>query len=253
MGGFLYAVCGEVKKPDLVGLRALGLGHAFERPGFDWTPVTGGPWGAGKGCLLRHMAHREEGVLRHDAAEQVWRRLPEALCGGASVWVGHAVGSVPVAADVAREQFVEGTPVMLGDGGWWVCPQARRVEYAGPGEVTARCLLPCRAGLDERTGLWVSSAIDPQYAELWALAERWWEEVVAGAEPLGEQVVVRLDFDLRMEFASRALGVNYRVGPMECVMLGLLNELQAVEVLNVACGFADWNRLIKKKARIPCT
>jgi len=104
-------------------------------------------------------------------------------------------------------------------------------------------------------GRWRSDTVRPEFADLFADACRIWdklESLAAGSDSKSpqktddEQITVEIEADI----AVRALAVNYRIGPVEVDLLGLLDTDTVWQTLK---ALIDWPAIedLSKKALEP--
>jgi hypothetical protein len=261
MSGFLYYVAGETDKPTVAKLHAVGLGHVFD----DVTPVefrraVRGPDGdAGGGVVVWVKGTLARGGYFPDLQE--WRRVPEVLVASSwgeegtapAVYIGWERGMRPGPEDLQRGRIAPGHRVLLGDGRRWHVPVARAAVVAAGGVASAN-VLERRTRLDYERGVWVEDGGGVEYAELWRIAELFWQCLASAGDAMGEEDdVARVSFDERIEYAVRCLRVNYRLGPLEVEVLGLMSEAVAGEVLGAVVDLPRWRQLVtdKKKRALP--
>lgn len=137
-------------------------------------------------------------------------------------WVGYWNGNLPGPEHLSREELVSGVDVELLDGKTWTAPTVRR-----PWNYPA---VPSRLRL--RKGL-LEPEILPQWQDAWGLSGKVFDHIIAGA-PAN-------DLDL-FHWTAASLGVNYRVSPVECSILGILGTETIRPVLY---ALIDTERLIQ--------
>lgn len=241
MSGFLYYVPGGTRRITLDELRVRGLGHAFDRPPTAAEILARGPDG-GTGVIVADPQRVPAARIRMAAGEQVWRRIgsksPEQ---DGHPYVGYWLAEKPGPADLLRSPALSGHAVTLGDEREWLCPIARWL--------TGDPALPRASELSE-DGQWQPGPVLGRYQRLWDIACRWWD-TLSRAEVIdeGDGARMRFDFDGLHAAAVDCLQAQYAIGPVECAMLGLLNEQAAVEVLNAVVDWPTLKRWIEKKTR----
>jgi len=153
--------------------------------------------------------------------------------------------------DLARAKQVEGHPVTLADGNDWLAPVAREFHLDASGEpVASVSALPVVSKLNDQ-GEWTEGDVLPQYAALWRVAEAWWDakrqvyDEAAAAN--AEEATISFDFHGGHERAVEALSTNYRLGPLEASVLGLLTLEKAAEVLDALIDYPTMVAWLKKK------
>lgn len=210
MAGLLYFVPGATwLVPEAANLAAAGLGEVLGGLPVDAQPCTG-PEGAGQ--LI--WASSDPLELRgYQPDRQTWRRcaVPVSPCPRVPVsprpWVGFWRDARPGPEDLARPAPVPGHPVELADRRRWSVPIGRRC--------TGDCGLPSTYVLEAGA---LGQEVTPEYAALWADVLKLWTRV-----PLSDLQLAAI--------AYRALAVNYRLGPDEINLLGLVGPHNVVAIL----------------------
>ena len=236
MSGFLYYLPRRGPGTDLAALRTLGLGYAFEGP-VTATGCQRGPDG-GSGVVVANPAAITGGQVGYYADRQVWRKtvlgLRSSVLGAEDqrpktkdppCWVGHYAESPPTPADLGRPKMLTGHLVELLDGNRWLVPLARGWTEED-GEIRWYQAMPRVSTLGD-DGQWVPGPVQKKFAPLWDLAMRWYEAERGAAD--GKT----FDFSGIHDAAVEALQANYRLGPAEAALLGLLTPQKAREVLDV--------------------
>lgn len=208
------------------------LAHLVGAPGLRFQGVSKGPDGApGMICTYGDKS------AAFNAQAQTWARMA-----GESAWIGF--DTLPLPHDLMREDLRAGLALTLADGNPWMVPFARLMT--GDGYETA---LPRkrRLGAD---GRWVADEVVAQYRALWEAACRWYEKkyglMVALANLGGGELVYGIQEETGD--AILALATNYRVGPMECELLGLLDDPAVEAILDTIADIASFDVLSAKKA-----
>lgn len=217
-----------VQKATAETFRAAGLAHALDgelgiasRQVFDRGP-DGGP-----GCVAA-LAGSDDGLGYH-GDRQRWRKIPASP---SPAWVGVPSEPPTLPEQLARRRLVPGHAVELADGRPWIVPIARRWDDGEGGWYRA---LPARSRLDEN-GQWQSGDVLETYRDLWETASAW-DESLANAvqkKTADGRVSARFDFPGLHAAALKVLAVNYRLGPAEADLLGLLTENHCIEILHAA-------------------
>ena len=171
--------------------------------------VAKGPSGS-SGVLIavKHPSWPDAHRIGFYPEEQTWRN-----CG--DYWLGYVTGCKPGPDSLQRETLVSGYDYELGDEQIWHTPIIR--YPAGNAN------LPQTMGVDE-AGAFQQSVVTSM-AWAWTLACDIWDRYMMGE---GMKPVEMFDA------AVKCLGVNYRVGPQECSVLGLLDGPKAKLVLQGA-------------------
>lgn len=185
--------------------------------------VHNGP-GKMAGTLFALRPPQVELNLRYRPDEQTWEPYP----GSDDLWLGFPTEAPPDPAFFARAQQVRGHPVRLGDGREWEVPVIRAVTHD--------TRLPRRMVWDGEQ--FAPDAVIRPYEDLYAEAGRMWDDL-AGEEQLtiAEEAL----------FAARGLAVNYRLGPAEIGMLGLLTTATEVEAVKAMLDWPLFEALKKKQ------
>lgn len=172
-------------------------------------------------------------AVRYLPEAQTWLKRSQDI----SAYCGFMNDSPPVPADLARERLISGHPCRLADGQVWLCPCARHYRLDDDEKIVWAAALPKKAGMDA-AGNWTRDGIAPRFAKLWDDSMRWFDAWVAANGPDGEEdATLEIDFDVAFEAALNAIRTNYRVAQPEAVLLGLLDDAVASDVL---CALIDW-------------
>jgi hypothetical protein len=228
MAGIIYFVPGVPGVPpemaERLGIAAAAGGHIAQ------GQIDSGPGGQA-GTLVKASGDQQR--LRYDAAGQLWAPVKSQADAGQEAkvlyWLGCDKANPPGPAELARERQLPGRMVTLADGNQWLLPTAR-LASGGTN-------LPVRLRLaDDGGDCW---EIVQACQGLWRLAGEVWGLVVsqvarqAGAEAEGED----WDDQRLIAAACTCLAANYRVGPGEVRLLGLLSTLCVHEILHT---LVDW-------------
>ena len=254
MAGFLYflpSLRGITATTAATILRERGLADAIDAPGP--TRQSTHP-DAGDGLVLAAEGHPDD-LVGIWPDRQTWRRLPRPGAPDAPpVWIGYTNDARPGPDDLARPEQLDGHLVTLADGRPWLVPKARRwVGIDGGGSIQYATAVPRVSELDD-AGAWQPGRIVDRFAPFWQIAADWLEHVgvaaAAAEEEAGEGETARLafDFDGLHEAAVSALAINYRIGPLEVSMLGLLTTATPAAVLDAAADVPGYLQLLKKTA-----
>lgn len=206
-------------------LTEAGLQHAFPSgSSFEARQVAAGPAGL-SGVVVAPTGGR--GSYCPD--EQEWHEISAAF--GRRRWCGWWKESPPTPESLRREGQLPGVAVRMADGREWLVPRAYEVDEGGlhPTLPAAMRRLP--------SGGWVRGDALPAYRELWSVAER-----IAASFPAS----------YRYDDIAIVLGGNYRIGPDEVGVLGLLDSAGECGA-KVVSVFLDLEGLeaIQKKTAIP--
>lgn len=164
-------------------------------------------------------------------SRQEWRRIPATDC-----FVGRNVDDpLPTAEQLARSAMLAGHNVELGGQDWKV-PVAR----SWTSEARWVIALPRKVEMND-DGEWMFAGVIDRYRRLWEIGEIWFDEVFDRGVPDEQGVVqAQLELDQAFTLACEALAYNYRVGPIELSILGVLDSDSHVNILNAVI---DWQRL----------
>ena len=202
---------------------AAGLEHALaETREGDWSvqQLAAGP-GDQPGLLVQHLGCAP---LGYHAARQRWRNEGR-------FWIGQA-GEVR-AEPLARPRMAGGYAVEL-SGETWQVPILRRPD--GSSE------LPQQVGWEGET---YTERVAERYRRLWEDSAEVCEWFARGFEGIGRGHHPQI-----LDFAVRALGVNYRFGRPEQNLLGVIDSANWASVLMAA---VDWPAVMEAKKKVPDT
>lgn len=195
MASFLYFLPGvedKARVPDL--LRELGLGHALEA-GSPTVNVQEGP--AGRGALL-WPPYGDTPTPGYYPEAQTWQGW------GARLWVGWETARPPGPQDLARAELQDGYLIEMADGRKWQVPAARLLP-------TQLRFTPDLQG--------VETSLLPQYREFYNRVAELAARLRETGGDLGDLELLRV--------ATEGLAVNYRIGPAEVSVLGLMTRAAA--------------------------
>ena len=228
--------------------RGLGLGYAFEQKPDARKVIGAGPDGQ-PGVVFADESRVER--LGYHKDDQTWMKIP-----GSDAWAGYETKSPPGPEGLARTKMLAGHFVKLADGNQWLVPIARSIE-PGADSLVYHCPLPRTIGLAD-DGSWSHDEVRPVYAELWSIAERWWDSVtqagIGEVDGSTDTVEVAFDFDGVVDAALLALSTNYRVGRTEAAMLALFDDRNVGDVLNAVIDWVvvlDWLKKKQLDAEVP--
>jgi hypothetical protein len=158
-------------------------------------------------------------VLDEDAAQtqpigyfpdnQCWTRV-------GSYYVGYQLDGLPGPNDLMRDDIVSGYPIMLGE--------EHRAEWETP-------VIRLKAGLTNLPDVWrfVGGKVVPQvrsdWAWAWDLSGDIWDYFDQGKD---------IPNELAYLWCVQLLGMNYRIGPAEASILGLLGKTVFIDILRAA-------------------
>jgi hypothetical protein len=159
----------------------------------------------------------EEALGVYDDSTQEWFRVQNEA-GKVTHLVGYEKAKPPRPQDLLRADAVSGYPVEL-QGGTFVVP-------------ILHVSLPMQYTLVART---LELAVDPRYQEITEEASRILLSLAMEREDPRREVISRERY---YKLAVAALGINYRIGIPEAVILKLLDTHKAQNVAAVALGIA---------------
>jgi len=251
MSGFLYYLPGRQPGPSASEVQVAGLSYALDGP-ISTVNVRGGPDG-GDGTLVALASAVPPERLRFQADAQTWRKQSNQ---DHALWVGlhKDPALIPDPQSLARPKQLAGHEVLLGDERPWLVPVARGwIEEDG--DLRWYQALPQRSVLSD-DGRWQAGGVVARFAPLWDLAVRYEEArrlAFLGVEASEDQnVQVAFDFDGIHQAAVEALQFNYRIGPAEADLLGLLTWDISREILEAVIDVPtriDWFKKKQSGAR----
>jgi hypothetical protein len=187
-----------------------------------------GPSGS-SGALVAATPGDSEPLILFKPDQQKWVNCGE-------YWLGYYLEHPPTPAELERRDQVNGFLETLGDGNEWNCPVIRTPTGVDAGEVR----VPREFGLDEQ-GEMIIQPLEV-YRAAWDASAIAWDFIIAKKKGLSVPDGVKL--------AAQFLGLNYRVGFRECLLLNLFNENNLQRVYVAACDrdFCDtmFDQLEKK-------
>jgi len=203
-----------------------------------------GPGGGGGSLVGVPDARGEVDLhrLRYAEAGQTWLRVP----GSDVVMVGCWDDAPPLPEDLARKTQVEGHWVTLGDGRKWLVPAARHWQLED-GEPRWLLALPTKRTVTPE-GKWVEGPVAARFRDLWDRVVRITESEDKALQNADESALDWLNVDVQCGLVVDALAVNYRVGPAEVALLGLLQTGIFLAVLDALNDKPTLKGLLGKKA-----
>jgi hypothetical protein len=204
MAGFLYYVPG-VHRLDRAQAAELGLGYAFDGAQISCTEVMSGGGPAKQAGVIAWLG--AEPRVAWDPKSQTWQKDPNGR-----FWVGMETEKPPVPEDLARAATVAFYRPPLGDGNKWLVPTAILADGSCPLQKVRK--------VDEETG------------EIVARPEARFDTLRIYADEVREAIKqsLPLTIEQEMNICVEALQTNYRIGPIEASMLGILTD-QAVNLI----------------------
>lgn len=216
MAGFMYIIEGVELDRETADQAVGRSGLRYAAPnGYSAHAIARGPGGK-PGVLVVPNIERDGSAMPtplFTPAGQVWVEKPKAEMGdgdpggslNASVWVGWERDHPPTPDDLIRKETVRGSPILLGDGNLWDVP----IAVVWPSGASA---FPKRLALGPG-GQWVTEPLE----RFRAVSDQAGRLLAEGpGHEISDQEAIAM--------AVEALGVNYRVGPVECSALGLLTS-----------------------------
>lgn len=137
-------------------------------------------------------------------------------------WVGWDPNNLPTPEDLERDEFCGESEVTLGDGRVWMCPVIRLTQ-----------------GAHRLPDVWklvngkFTSVIKPDWAWAWDLTGDIWDWYTSDRTKTQPEL---------FEWAIRLLSINYRVGPCEAGILGLIGSREYKTILYRAIGGLLWDQ-----------
>ena len=217
---------------------ASDLRYALEPGHVTTCQVVRGP--DGQSGLVIAESSAPATIIGYHEQSQTWRSAPKK-----PYWVGIDARKKPKPESLKRPNALSGHLVELADGNRWMVPVARAF-LEDDGDLRYYCALPHTVDLDE-DGHWMVGNVQERYSHLWLIAEKWWDAKKSAT--VGDSRV-SLDFGELHDSALAALQCNYRLGKVECVLLGLFAGSSAVAVLDALIDLPALEDVLKKKADI---
>lgn len=228
MAGLIYYLAGKraVSEEDL---RKAGLGYALDGAGGpSHVAAEKGPDGGAGVMFTLPDARGENPPVQALAASARWTRIPDV----AGAWVGFDPKDPPGPGDLCRREKMVGHDVEMGDGRKWTVPVAIRFPEG--------TCLPRSLSWDGSR--WAQGDVVPRYRELFAAAQRIWDNLVNATKPGEEAGEVTVTLSEEAGVCACALAVNYRLGPAEISALGLFDEQSEA---NAALALVDWPAVLE--------
>lgn len=246
MGGFLYFIPEHVT--SVRQLDEWGLSYVFEKDGRGFYPCQGKGVEGVQGTVIGDERATQTQRITYKAAEQTWRKIAGDRSQGKPCFVGFYNDAAPTPEELLRKDALGGHAIRLGDGNDWIIPVARGAAEEG-GELRYFAKVPRRLELDEN-GAWISGTIVDRYAELWAVACKFWDAFTgAGVEKTADGVAMRMEFNDLVNGAMTALSTNYRVRASEAALLGLLDEECCGAILRAVIDWPTVEAFVQKKTQ----
>lgn len=237
---FLYFIPGR-QSIDRAAIESLGLGDRIDRHDVGLIYANGPDGGAG----LVICQSSEDNSPRVDMARQVWRAAPKRGADVAPYWIGYWQDRKPCEANLRRPKMLAGQSIELRDGEKWMVPRLVQFnEGTALHGITYSVRLPQVLDVDD-SGELVTGQIDPRYQELWDEGWRAHQSLTMQAEAAG---VASMTITESIKFATRLLGWNYRVTPVEIAMLGLFDDALPIQVVCSAIDNDTFWAAVKNQA-----
>lgn len=245
MAGLLYYLPTEKAALTPEQIEDAGLGYALPRKcPQPMRSVQGGP-DQQQGVIIAVEGSISGGLIGYYPDRQTWRRLPSG-----AAWVGYYTDQPPTPAELVRDKQLPGHLVTLGDDQDYEIPVAR--GFSDDEEnVGGYQALPSISTLDDE-GNWTPGGVVAKHAELWEVAQRWWDSFVGAAaedQQPTETGGLRVEFDFAglNDAALTALATNYRLGKAEVALLGLFDQEIVREILLAVIDWPTIENWLKKK------
>lgn len=170
------------------------------------SPVSSGP--EGSGIIVAVGAQ----IAEYAPERQKWEKH-------AHFWLGMETELPPGPMDMVREFGFAGYEVLLGDDALWRVPLLRRWNRELCQHVSA--LPKCMRSVDGQ----IRETVNPKYEIHDEIAEQIWNSFLVEEALTLEQLFTK---------CAALLAINYRVGPEELSLLGLLDEPIALKMLGLS-------------------
>lgn len=190
---------------------------------FSQNGVTKGPDGRA-GVLIVPMPHDGGTVARTEYApdHQTWHQSDRG-----DYWIGVDNDHPPTPEGMVRRRPVNGYEEKLGDGRVWLCPMIR-TEIVQPG-------VPMTYGL---SGGRAFGRVDKRCRKVWEASARWCVRFLEEYQQY--RIVDLMDAAEAFEACVDCLNLNYRMGPEEATLLGLLNDESMEKIIDAAIDMPEF-------------
>lgn len=213
-----------------VGVQAMlisGFGKSDALPGESGLLITAQDAAVAKGC---------EGRPMYQPAEQTWRAGPKR--GDGIAWhVGYWNDSKPTERSLRRTKVIAGNTATLRDKVPWHVP----IAYADSGMITLPKVLDL-VDLPDGTQDWRGKAA-PEYDEISRIAAATAETLLG----MYSGQIKTVKFGPLMATVVAALQINYRIGPVELAMLGLVGDAEAFAVAEALCDWGTFRKIVEEE------
>ncbi len=241
MAAFLYAfeVRGAQARVPRERLIAAGLGKIFDDKSRPCNRhCSRGPDGAN--VVIVAAAPAKE--VHCDKDKQRWTKSLSDKGGG--YWIGYWLDSKPTAAELARDEQIDGHRITLSDGSDWLVPMARCFPT---GTKLPETLILTKEGLASRP--------IARYAEFSRRAARMWNSILFQIGVFEGEPDEIIDAHDEWQLAAEALGLNYYVGADEINALELLTTANLADIVMAVVDMPTYRKWLaeqvdeKKKPR----
>jgi len=225
---FLYFVEDPVKVQTAADAEKAGFGYLMDdNVVFHPRAANKGPGGK-PGTTIAFVPKGMKGpTVGYFKDAQEWHNI-----GGR--WYGIDKANPPSITGLTRTKQMPGHDIKLADGNLWRVPVGRAMSGVTP--------LPCALTWDGAE--WTPGDVLPKYKELYAAAGQIRDLLfrAAGESESG----IEITYQDELNTAALALGINYRVGPAEISLLGILTTENEAEVLQALVDVPGLLELKKK-------
>ena len=242
---FLYFLPGSKSKPTPEAIKAAGLTYAFDRPPEFWG-CDHGPDGKPGVVLAVGIAQRYKPDV------QDWSAMHG---NNAGVWIGTPKGKTIGPDELLRRDTLPGHQIELGDGHMWVIPIVQAAVPESDNPLVYAVNLPQRSTLDE-AGHWVPGPVLGRYKPLWDLVMTWRDHYFntpvdddKAEDALNDPFTGEDAFANAHNAAVDVLAANYRVGPAEVDLLGLLTDRNVIDLMNMTIDIPTRLQILAAKQK----
>lgn len=143
-------------------------------------------------------------------------------------WTGYDPNALPTLAELQRDKLVGGFPVVMENGQECICPTIRMSD--------SQANLPDVWRMVDGK---FKTVTKPDWNWAWDLSGEVWDQFISNSE---------LKLDQAFEWCCKLIGINYRIGPHEAGLLGMLGSTTYREVLHSCIGGSLLTHLQQKKS-----